>query len=44
MIVEIALCVGDVALVVLDAHLKNADIAVHTNAGVVSLTGDIKPS
>ena len=25
-----------------DAHLKNADIAVQTNAGVVSLTGEVK--
>ncbi len=25
-----------------DAHLKKADIAVQTNAGVVSLTGEVK--
>ena len=25
-----------------DAHLKNADIAVQTNAGVVSLTGEVR--
>ena len=25
-----------------DSHLKNADIAVQTNAGVVSLTGEVK--
>ena len=28
--------------IVKDSHLKNADIAVQTNAGVVSLTGEVK--